>query len=182
MSLGGSKNTGFHISLTDGLNSESQQHAVSVTVHELTLQLLSNTRLHVFPMLRQTLGPRQLLAVTSDPGPPPRHVVFTVKTPPTLGRIITETSAGAPREITSFSQRDINESRVWYEHTKAFTDLAANDSFVFDVSTDFAEPLIGQVKVVILKVLLETYSFSLWIALWILLRYTYAIIQRFFFL
>lgn len=62
-----------------------------------------------------------------------------------LGRILTETPEGAPREVTSFSQREINESRIWYEHTKVFTDLAANDSFVFDVGTEFAEPLLSQV-------------------------------------
>jgi chondroitin sulfate proteoglycan 4 len=112
--------------------------------------LARNSRLHVFPLLRQGIGPKHLLALTSDPSHPPRHITYTIKTPPVLGRILTETPEGAPKEVASFSQREINESRIWYEHTKVFTDLAANDSFVVDVSTEFAEPLLSQVTIPIL--------------------------------
>jgi len=140
------KNSGFHVSLTDGINSKSDQYWVNVTVKKLSLSLSKNSRLHVFPLLRQGITPKHLLALTSDPGLPPRHITYSIKTPPVLGRILTETLDGAPKEVTSFSQREINESRIWYEHTKAFTDLAANDSFIFDASTEFAEPLLNQVK------------------------------------
>lgn len=139
------KNSGFHVSLTDGINSKSDQYWVNVTVKKLSLSLGRNSRLHVFPLLRQAIGPKHLLTLTSDPNHPPRHITYTIKKPPVLGRILTETPEGAPREVTSFSQREINESRIWYEHTKVFTDLAANDSFVFDVGTEFAEPLLSQV-------------------------------------
>jgi chondroitin sulfate proteoglycan 4 len=139
------KHSGFHVSLTDGINSKSDQYWVNVTVKKLTLTLTKNSRLHVFPLLRQGITPKHLLSLTSDPGMPPRHIVYSLKTSPKLGRILTETSDGAPKEITSFSQREINESRIWYEHTKAFADLAANDSFIFDVSTEFAEPILNQV-------------------------------------
>ncbi|CAB3369577.1 Hypothetical predicted protein [Cloeon dipterum] len=141
---GGVENIGFQVSLTDGINADPEHYSVNVTVRKLSLTLVHNERLHVFPMMRQSINPKHLLAHTSDPNPSPRHITYTIKSPPALGKIIVETSKGLSKEATSFSQRDVNESKVWYEHTKAFTELAANDSFVFDVSTDFADHLSAQ--------------------------------------
>ncbi|XP_059478684.1 chondroitin sulfate proteoglycan 4-like isoform X2 [Neocloeon triangulifer] len=141
---GGLENVGFHVSLTDGVNADPGQHLVNVTVKKLQLKLVRNARLHVFPMLRQGIGAKHLLTLSSDPNPPQRHITYTIKSAPTLGRIVLETAKGRVLRVMSFSQRDVNESRVWYEHTKAFTELAANDSFLFDVTTDFADHLTAQ--------------------------------------
>jgi hypothetical protein len=46
---------------------------------------------------------------------------------------------------TNFTQRDINSSRIFYEHTHPFFGLSTNDSFSFDARADFAEPLLDQV-------------------------------------
>jgi len=56
-----------------------------------------------------------------------------------------ETSEGVWLEVERFTQRDINNSKVIYEHTKQFMDLTANDSFTFDVETHFAGALTNQV-------------------------------------
>jgi chondroitin sulfate proteoglycan 4 len=59
---------------------------------------------------------------------------------------------GNPVPATNFTQRDINSSRIFYEHTHPFFGLSANDSFSFDARADFAEPLLDQVTSEILSI------------------------------
>lgn len=58
-----------------------------------------------------------------------------------------ETSEGSWIEVDRFTQKDVNDSRVSYEHNKQFNNLSASDSFTFDVETYFAAPIKDQVKV-----------------------------------
>lgn len=48
-------------------------------------------------------------------------------------------------EVDSFTQRDINESRVWYQHMHKFKHASARDSFLFDVTAELTKPLLNQV-------------------------------------
>jgi chondroitin sulfate proteoglycan 4 len=100
-------------------------------------------------MRRQILTPNQLLALPSDMR---RPVSYIIKRLPILGRLMIDSlPPGNPRAAMNFTQRDINSSRVFYEHTHPFFGLSTNDSFTFDVMADFAEPLLDQV---ILEILL----------------------------
>ena len=57
-----------------------------MTVEELQLRMATNSRLHVFPTMQQTITRGHLLARTNDPGST-RHIVFTVLQKPKLGKI-----------------------------------------------------------------------------------------------
>ena len=115
----------------------------NIMSHKVTLKLVA-PQLHVFPMRRQVLTPAHLFASASDPR---RTVMLTVKSPPTLGRLMIESiPPGTPRSAANFTQRDVNNSRVFYEHTHPFFGLSTNDSFTFDVKADFAAPLLNQVQ------------------------------------
>lgn len=75
-----------------------------------------------------------------------REIKYTVRNGPHLGKIIMETSEGAWLNVERFTQTDVNNSKVFYEHTKQFMDLTANDSFTFDVEAHFAESLTNQAR------------------------------------
>ncbi|GLH14437.1 Uncharacterized protein GBIM_18836, partial [Gryllus bimaculatus] len=81
--------------------------------------------------------------------PTARSVTYTVTSPPALGRLWLESSPpGNPQEAVNFTQRDVNNSLVYYEHTHPFFGLSTNDSLVFDVRADFAEPLLDQSMII----------------------------------
>lgn len=101
-----------------------------------------NMPLNVFPLTRKLISDKLLLTTCSDEA---REIRYTVRNGPHLGKVIMETSEGVWLEVERFTQRDINNSKVIYEHTKQFTDLTANDSFTFDVETHFAGTLTNQV-------------------------------------
>ena len=52
-----------------------------------------------------------------------------------------ETSEGIWLEVDRFTQKDLNNSKVSYEHNKQFNNLSASDNFTFDIETPFAQPL-----------------------------------------
>jgi chondroitin sulfate proteoglycan 4 len=98
--------------------------------------------LNVFPLTRKLISDKLLLTTCSDEA---REIRYIVRNGPHLGKVIMETSEGVWLEVERFTQRDINNSKVIYEHTKQFMDLTANDSFTFDVETHFAGTLTSQV-------------------------------------
>lgn len=53
---------------------------------------------------------------------------------------------GIFKVVSRFSQSDLNDSRLFYEHTHPFADLYMNDSFVFNARAPFTEPLLNKVK------------------------------------
>ena len=110
----------------------------------MQLLLRRNVRLHVFPMMQQSITSNQLPAVISNPNSI-RWPRFRITRPPVLGRLLLEQADGSTQLVTSFTQRDLNQSLLIYEHTEPFADLSVDDSFVFDVSADLSDPLQSQV-------------------------------------
>lgn len=55
---------------------------------------------------------------------------------------------GIFKVVSHFSQTDLNESRLFYEHTHPFADLYMNDSFVFNARAPFTEPLLNKVLLI----------------------------------
>lgn len=82
-----------------------------------------------------------LLTSISDPD---RVVYYEVVVPPSLGRLMMDNS-GVIKVVSNFTQQDLNNTRVYYEHTHQFSDLYANDSFVFNVKAHLAPTLTNQV-------------------------------------
>jgi chondroitin sulfate proteoglycan 4 len=142
--LTGGDGGGFDLMVGDGVKTAGVL-SFAITSHKVTLHLAGPglSHLHVFPMRRQTLAPIHLLALASDAR---RSVSYIIKNPPNLGRLMIDSvPPGNPRTAMNFTQRDINSSRIFYEHTHPFFGLSSNDSFTFDVKADFAEPLLDQV-------------------------------------
>jgi hypothetical protein len=85
----------------------------------MQLLLRRNVRLHVFPLMQQSITSNHLLVVTSDPNSI-RRPRFRITRPPVLGRLLLEQADGSTQLVTSFTQRDLNQSLLIYEHTETF--------------------------------------------------------------
>uniref|UniRef100_A0ABD2VZ75 Laminin G domain-containing protein n=1 Tax=Trichogramma kaykai TaxID=54128 RepID=A0ABD2VZ75_9HYME len=127
----------FKFSVNDGVHS-TETYRVSIGTKPVSLSLERNQALNVFPLTRKPLSSELLLAKCTDPD---RDVKYVVKTNPAMGKIIMETADGTWLEVDRFTQRDLNNSKVSYEHNKQFNNLSASDSFQFDIETHFAEPM-----------------------------------------
>lgn len=127
--------------LSDGVHT-TDSYTILVATEPVHLNIEYNTALNVFPLTRKLISDKLLLTTCSDET---REIKYTVRSGPHLGKVIMETSEGVWLEVERFTQRDINNSKVIYEHTKRFMDLLANDSFTFDVEAHFAGTLTNQV-------------------------------------
>ena len=144
--LTGGGGGGFDLTVSDGVKTTGVL-SFAITAQKVMLHLAGKgpSHLHVFPMRRQILTRNQLLVLPSDTR---RPVFYVIKSLPSLGRLMIDSlPPGNPRTAMNFTQRDINSSRVFYEHTHPFFGLSTNDSFTFDVTADFAEPLLDQVMI-----------------------------------
>lgn len=137
----------FSFVLTDGVHT-TDTHAVPIATKPIYLSIQNNNVLNVFPLTRKPITSSMLLTTCSDET---RNIKYVVRDGPRLGKIIMETEDGTWLEVNQFTQRDINESRVTYEHTKQFMDLTTNDSFVFDIEAHYTTSIVNQVKSNIVK-------------------------------
>lgn len=96
----------------------------------------------MFPLLKKPITSDILFSTCPDLN---REIRYEVRTLPTLGRILLDTGDNHHRTIKEFTQKDINNSVVYYEHTHPFSDLYTNDSFKFDVIATLAKPVIGMI-------------------------------------
>ncbi|XP_076221129.1 chondroitin sulfate proteoglycan 4-like protein [Nomia melanderi] len=131
----------FNFVLSDGVHT-SESYNVLVATKPVRLTIERNSALNVFPLSRKLISDKLLLTRCLDET---REIKYAVRNGPHLGKIIMETNEGAWLNVDRFTQRDVNNSKVFYEHTKQFMDLTANDSFTFDVEANFAESLTNQV-------------------------------------
>lgn len=104
---------------------------------------LINRPLHIFPLQRKYLTSNNLLTLISDTE---RTIYYEIVVPPALGRLMIESdeSNGIYKIVNSFTQHDLNNSKIFYEHTHQFSDLYANDSFVFNVNAYLTPSLKNQ--------------------------------------
>lgn len=126
----------------DGLHRTDVQKLL-VTTKPVQVLIGHNDMLNVFPLARKLITNDHLLTKCTDPD---RDVKYFVRSGPSMGRIMMETSDGISLKVDRFTQQDLNNSRVSYEHHKQFNNLSASDSFVFDVEAHFATPIQNQVK------------------------------------
>ncbi|KAK0091244.1 hypothetical protein PV326_003535 [Microctonus aethiopoides] len=131
----------FSFTLFDGVHITHPYNIIVKTI-PITLSIERNNGLNIFPLTRKPITPMLLLATCSDIQ---RGIKYIVRRPPTLGKIIMETNEGTWQEVDRFTQNDLNDSKVTYEHTKQFMDLSTNDSFIFDVQTPFATTIKHQI-------------------------------------
>ncbi|RZC35357.1 chondroitin sulfate proteoglycan 4, partial [Asbolus verrucosus] len=131
----------FNFNISDGLHT-TEEYSFFIKTKPVQLKLHSKS-LHIFPLQRKYLTSTHLLTTVSDPD---RVISYEVVTPPSLGRLMMESeSRGIFKTVSNFTQNDLNNSQVFYEHTHQFSDLYANDSFVFNVKAHLARTLQNQV-------------------------------------
>lgn len=144
--ISGGQSGGFQFQVSDG-ESTTDQINFNVSTKLVEIYLINNQNLHIFPMLKKLITSDILLAVTSDHTTSrSKSIAFVVRTLPKLGKLMLEDASGKTVEVDRFTQADVNESRVWYQHTQRFKNLYANDSFVFEVNAEFTKPLTDQVS------------------------------------
>lgn len=128
--------------MSDGQHA-TETHRIAVGTKPVRILIERNQVLSVFPQAKKPISSDLLLSVCTDAE---RDVKYFVRRLPSMGKIIMETSDGTWLEVDRFTQKDLNNSRLAYEHKKQFNNLSASDSFVFDVETHFAAPIREQVE------------------------------------
>lgn len=127
--------------VTDGLH-ELSKITFLITTKSVNLKLVRKHTLRVFPLMREPLNNYHLMAKCSDLT---RNIVYKIERAPTLGRLIMLNGENHHRSIKQFTQHDINNTLVYYEHTHPFSDLYTNDSFIFTVEAALAKPITDQI-------------------------------------
>lgn len=127
--------------VTDGLH-ELSKITFLISTKSVSLKLVRKHTLRVFPLMREPLNNYFLMSKCSDLT---RTIVYKVDRAPTLGRLIMLNGDNHHRSIKQFTQQDVNDSNVYYEHTHPFSDLYTNDSFIFSVESPLAKPVTDQV-------------------------------------
>lgn len=144
----------LEMTATDGLHSTGLIR-FQVTAEQASVKLLVNNPLRVFPMLGRQLTVDHLLAQCDDPN---YQVTYIVKNAPTYGIVTKSASYEESNQIavTNFTQKNINESAVWYHHvSKYLSSNTTNDVFTFDVICEFADPIVNQVSQLIANTLFK---------------------------
>nr|XP_049691935.1 chondroitin sulfate proteoglycan 4 isoform X2 [Helicoverpa armigera] len=126
--------------VTDGLH-ELSKITFLITTKSVSLKLTRKHKLRVFPLMREPLNNYMLMSKCSDPT---RTIIYKIERAPTLGRLVMLNGENHHRSIKQFTQQDVNNTVVFYEHTHPFSDLYTNDSFIFTVEAPLAKPLTDQ--------------------------------------
>lgn len=138
--LGGSKGK-MIFNVTDGLH-ELSKITFLITTKPVSLKLIRKQNLRVFPLMKEPLTNFVLMSKCSDSS---RSITYNVDRAPTLGRLIILNDENHHRSIQQFTQKDLNDSLVYYEHTHPFSDLYANDSFIFSIEAKLAKTIADQI-------------------------------------
>ncbi|GBP77460.1 Chondroitin sulfate proteoglycan 4 [Eumeta japonica] len=126
--------------VTDGLH-ELTRITFLISTKPIALKLVRKKNLRVFPLMREPLTSYLLMAKCSDPT---RTITYKIDRAPSLGRLVILNEESHHRSVKQFTQRDLNDSLIYYEHTHPFSDLHTNDSFVFTVEVAFGKPIVNE--------------------------------------
>ncbi|XP_035520389.1 chondroitin sulfate proteoglycan 4 [Morone saxatilis] len=108
----GEESGGFSFTVTDGEHT-SPLYRFVVTARPLTITMVTQEELVVFPGTRQPITSANLGAVTNEDG---NEINYSLTRPPRLGRLILANDRNQYEEITRFSQTQLESGAVYYEH------------------------------------------------------------------
>ncbi|KAI3370602.1 hypothetical protein L3Q82_007170 [Scortum barcoo] len=108
----GEESGGFSFTVTDGEHT-SPLYRFAVTARPLTITMVTQDELMVFPGTRQPITSANLGAVTNEDG---NEINYSLIRPPRLGRLILANDRNQYEEITHFSQTQLESGAVYYEH------------------------------------------------------------------
>ncbi|ALC40229.1 kon [Drosophila busckii] len=127
--------------VTDGLFNTSTQ-LLHIEIKPIEILMMHNENLHVFPLTKKQILRDHLHFKCSDEN---REIRYNVTVPPTLGRLINEyLGNGYAKEISEFTQNDLDNGHIFYEHTAVIMEFRINDSFYFDVVAERSDRLLDQ--------------------------------------
>ncbi|XP_041853033.1 chondroitin sulfate proteoglycan 4 [Melanotaenia boesemani] len=104
--------SGFIFTVTDGEHT-SPLHQFVVTARPLTITMVTEEELVVFPGTRQPITRTNLGAETNEDG---NEITFSLIRPPRLGRLILANDRNQYEEIYQFSESQLESGMVYYEH------------------------------------------------------------------
>lgn len=127
---------GFNFQVNDGVNFAPRQ-IFSITARALVIILVKNGPLMVFPGSTTAISKEDLLAVTNDKsGTSNRTIVYTVTSPPRLGKLVALQADNSTEDISSFTQAMVDKGMVLYEQTSVDSvGWTALDTLSFSVSS-----------------------------------------------
>uniref|UniRef100_A0A3P8SK15 Chondroitin sulfate proteoglycan 4 n=1 Tax=Amphiprion percula TaxID=161767 RepID=A0A3P8SK15_AMPPE len=108
----GEESGGFSFTVTDGEHT-SPLYQFVVTSRPLTITMVTQEELMVFPGTRQLITSANLGAVTNEDG---NEISYSLIRPPRLGRLILANDRNQFEEISRFSQTQLESGLVYYEH------------------------------------------------------------------
>uniref|UniRef100_A0A3Q1JHZ1 Laminin G domain-containing protein n=1 Tax=Anabas testudineus TaxID=64144 RepID=A0A3Q1JHZ1_ANATE len=108
----GEESGGFSFTVTDGEHT-SPLYRFVITARPLTITMVTQEELVVFPGTRQLITSANLGAVTSEDG---NEISYSLVRPPRLGRLILANDRNQYEEISRFSQSQLESGAVYYEH------------------------------------------------------------------
>ena len=121
-------------SISDGIHI-SDEFIFKIKSQPIDLKLVRNSKLFVFPLQRKLITSDILLATVPDHK---KDVIFEFLSKPNLGKLLKfNNDTGNLDEISSFSQNDVNNSRIFYEHTHPFFDIQYLEVFYFHYRCQF---------------------------------------------
>ncbi|ESO92529.1 hypothetical protein LOTGIDRAFT_120635, partial [Lottia gigantea] len=128
----------FNIQATDGVNNDQLQ-IFHIKAKPLVLTLVENNPLQVFPATLQPIT-RDVLYTTTNAKNVTKPITYTLETRPRRGKIVVLDN-GVPLEVTSFTQNDVDDAKIFFKHSGNIHHWSESDSFFFEISTTYAEPL-----------------------------------------
>uniref|UniRef100_A0A8D2ZWR2 Chondroitin sulfate proteoglycan 4 n=1 Tax=Scophthalmus maximus TaxID=52904 RepID=A0A8D2ZWR2_SCOMX len=108
----GEESGGFSFTVTDGEHT-SPLYQFVVTARPLTITMVTQEELMVFPGTRQPITSANLGAVTNEDG---NEISYSLIRPPRFGRLILANDRNQYEEMTRFSQTQLESGAVFYEH------------------------------------------------------------------
>ncbi|KAI1904046.1 hypothetical protein AGOR_G00001650, partial [Albula goreensis] len=109
----GDPSGGFTFTVTDGEHTSPLRHFL-VMARQLTISMDSEEEeLVVFPGTRQPITSKILKAVTNEDGD---DITYAVLRAPRFGRLISAKSKNQFKEISSFTQAEVDSGSIFYEH------------------------------------------------------------------
>ncbi|KAL1493095.1 hypothetical protein ABEB36_011222 [Hypothenemus hampei] len=121
----------FFFNITDGVHT-TKGYFFEIATKKVQLKLLVNKPLNIFPLQKKVITRHNLFSKTSDT----RTILYEIEQPPSIGRLMIKSNTREYNSVVSnFTQEDIDNESIYYEHLRPFLDLYANDSFIFSIST-----------------------------------------------
>lgn len=109
---------------------------------EPSLSLLNNNKLRVFPHLKKKISNAELKALCTDDT---REVYYNITVLPKKGKLIL--GGSNDKTVEFFSQSDINNGLLFYQHTEFSSEYLSTDSFMFDIFAEFTNHLRSNVSI-----------------------------------